>query len=583
MLIMTSPNSQTAVHEWVLQSEAMQEMQEQQPCFVPMVGRMAELLLSLVGSGVKLRVLISALLSYLDVFSDAVVIQQLFAAGELTAAQASLGFLGANMVLQIALCIAQNFRNPKAMALEILYSLIFLKPILEVLRILRGEQQKPHHTFSLISENSFAKAMEVFAEAGPAAFLQMYLLLLVARPTYVQYLSIVISIATAAFTIASIDFNLDTEPKHRAMEPRFFGIVPDRSSDRAKIFTVMFLNSFSQMAAVAMSTASLAHIDPNIAMATWCGRWAMMYTVKLARRDFSYYLPIRGLPGVIVAALLARPTTMFLGDVGILAYGRHAYEMGVVQWWFGRLWPWLLLVAAIVLRATAPVQLAYMALNTTTAVAEVLDANMNAISDANTAAILNTSSSPAAANGTLNATGEYAQSALTDPIVLSAVAAVLFVVWLLTLVAFFLLAKREYWPTFWSHETAAEYTKRVKWDGQPNERLRAMLLVKMHPSLLRLVAPEARIWIEKNWKRWTKDEPDFFTDRWKRALPDSVLPQQVRKQLGDQNRRRSTLAEQLGAGDDSDRKSQTAVVARAAAAAAASASSNAPADSDSNE
>jgi hypothetical protein len=221
--------------------------------------------------------------------------------------------------------------------------------------------------------------------------------------------------------------------------------------------------------------------------------------------------------------------------------------MGCVQWWFGRLWPWLLLVAAIVLRATAPAQLAYMALNTTTATAAKLDANASAILDANTAAILNTSSSLVAANGTLNATGDYAQSALTNPTVLSAVAAVLFVVWLLSLVAFFLLTKREYWPSFWSSETAAEYTKRVKWDGQPDEQRRAMLLVKVHPSLLRLIAPEARIWIDQNWKRWTKDKPDWFTDRWKRGLPDSVLPRQVRKRLGGENRRRSTLSEQLGA------------------------------------
>jgi hypothetical protein len=73
-----------------------------------------------------------------------------------------------------------------------------------------------------------------------------------------------------------------------------------------------------------------------------------------------------------------------------------------------------------------------------------------------------------------------------------------------------------------------------------------MLLVKVHPSLLRLIAPEARVWIEKNWERWTKDKPDFFTDRWKRGLPDSILAQQVRKQLGGENRRRSTLSEQLG-------------------------------------
>jgi hypothetical protein len=138
--------------------------------------------------------------------------------------------------------------------------------------------------------------------------------------------------------------------------------------------------------------------------------------------------------------------------------------------------------------------------------------------------------------------------------VLLAVAAVLFVVWLLSLVTFFLLAKREYRPSFWSNETAAEYTKRVKWDGQPDEQRRAMLLMKVHPSLLRLIAgaPEARIWIDQNWKRWTKDKPDWFTDRWKRGLPDSVLSQQALKELGGKNRRRSSLSEQLGVrvGDD---------------------------------
>jgi hypothetical protein len=180
-------------------------------------------------------------------------------------------------------------------------------------------------------------------------------------------------------------------------------------------------------------------------------------------------------------------------------------------------------------------------------VAEVLDANASAILDANnTAATLNTLSSLVAANGTLNATGDYAHSALTDPLVLSALAGTLFVAWLLSLVAFFVLARREYWPTFWSNESAAQYTKRVKWDGNPDERRRAMLLVKVHPSLLRLIAPEARTWIEKNWKRWTKDKPDWFTDRWKRGLPDSVLTQQVRKRLGGESRRRSSLMEQLG-------------------------------------
>ena len=129
---------------------------------------------------------------------------------------------------------------------------------------------------------------------------------------------------------------------------------------------------------------------------------------------------------------------------------------------------------------------------------------------------------------------------------LSAVSVMLFVPWLLSLVAFFLISKRAFWPSFWNNETAAQYTKRVKWDGQPGERLRAILLVKVHPSLLRLVAPEARIWIQSNWARWSKDPPAWFDDRWKRGLPSVVLSREALKELGGKNRRRSTLTEQFG-------------------------------------
>jgi hypothetical protein len=113
MLIVTSPNAKLAVDEWVLQSVAMGELQERHPWFVPMVERIAELLLTLVGRGMQLRVLLCAVLSYMDVISDAQVIEQYFASGQLMAAQASLGFLGLNMLFQIILCVVQTFAIPR--------------------------------------------------------------------------------------------------------------------------------------------------------------------------------------------------------------------------------------------------------------------------------------------------------------------------------------------------------------------------------------------------------------------------------------------------------------------------------------
>ncbi len=427
--------------------------------------------------------------------------------------------------------------------LEILYALIYLKPVLEVLRIVKGEEKRPYETLSLLDENSRAKSAEVFAQAGPAAFLQLYVLHLAAHPSYFQYLSIMISIATAAFTIASMGFNLDTDPGLRVTDPFFYGLVPDSSLARTKIFAAMFINSFFQMAAVVLGTASLAHFDVKIAASAWCSRLAMVYAIKLTRQDFAYFVPIRGLPGVLIAAFINRPCTMCISDIGLNPYARHPYEMGCAQWWFGRVWPWLLLVSTIVLRSVAPAEMGSTVLNTTAAMAELLGANASVNLDANSNA------TAAVVNETLSARvfiGDYAQSVLTNPAVLSAVSAMLFVPWLLALIAFFVLSKSAFWPSFWNDETAAQYTKRVKWDGQPDEKRRAMLLVKVHPSLLRLVAPEARIWIQSNWARWSKDPPEWLDDRWKRGLPSVVLSQEALKELGGKNRRRSTLAEQLG-------------------------------------
>ena len=159
----------------------------------------------------------------------------------------------------------------------------------------------------------------------------------------------------------------------------------------------------------------------------------------------------------------------------------------------------------------------------------------------------------AALNTMLNTSalgGGVEQSPLTDPTVVSIMAALLFAVWLLSLAAFFLLANRDYWHTFFTTETAAQYTKRVRWDSQAGVEERAMLLVSVHPSLLRLVAADAAEWLEDNWDTWTREDTpaDWLTDEWKRALPDSVISQKTLQALGGKTRRRTTLAMRLRLG-----------------------------------
>ncbi len=135
------------------------------------------------------------MLAHLDVASDIYVICQYHASGQLKAAQLSLGFLGLkalNAAVQIAICVSdtvgQNYRNPKALAGEVPFTLIFAEPLLEVRRIARGEQKQWYQLFKLtpLDESTYQKGLKggaVFAESGPAAFLQLLALHSIANPS----------------------------------------------------------------------------------------------------------------------------------------------------------------------------------------------------------------------------------------------------------------------------------------------------------------------------------------------------------------------------------------------------------------
>ena len=100
-LLAISPNAEHAVHEWLLQTPAMSEMQLKYRWFTPFMEQIAEQLFTTVGWGVQLRVAVCGLLTYVDVASDIKVTCGYFAKGQVSAAHMSLGFIACNVALQI--------------------------------------------------------------------------------------------------------------------------------------------------------------------------------------------------------------------------------------------------------------------------------------------------------------------------------------------------------------------------------------------------------------------------------------------------------------------------------------------------
>jgi hypothetical protein len=290
------------------------------------------------------------------------------------------------------------------------------------------------------------------------------------------------------------------------------------------MFVVMICCSFTQMTVVALGTALLANFNLVIAVGSWALRVGTMYAVKLARRDFMYNLPIRGFGGVLVAACLSRPSMLLVSDFAFFIFGRHPFEMGNGQWWSGRVWGWLLLVVAIALHAQPPhpePPLTNGTLSTNQSI-ELLLQNATPLSEP------------------LSATAPW----FVRPDSLAAFAALLFMLWLVSHLAFFHLCKRESWKSFRTTHTAAAYV-RLQWEAAESDAKRARLLVKLHPAVLRLISADARLWIEAHWRECSDDRPSWMTDRWLRSVPNSMLPKKVLKALGGKSRRRSTLKEEL--------------------------------------
>ena len=89
-----------------------------------------------------------------------------------------------------------------------------------------------------------------------------------------------------------------------------------------------------------------------------------------------------------------------------------------------------------------------------------------------------------------------------------ATAACLLVTWVAVNVLFFSLIRRPFLRTFVVVETAAEYTKRTKWDGSTDAR-KAKVITRLHHSICRLFRDEARQWLDDGFPRWEAENPDW--------------------------------------------------------------------------
>ncbi|GMH92017.1 hypothetical protein TrST_g565 [Triparma strigata] len=191
----------------------------------------------------------------------------------------------------------------------------------------------------------------------------------------------------------------------------------------------------------------------------------------LARRDFTYWLPVYGVTGVLLSGII-RIIIKLIVDFAAIVHFRHPYELGGLFWSINMFLPLLGLVAVI-----------------------ASDLPKGIFSEA-----------------TLELFTSYIM--------------VLGFSLLSFLSLFLLLMNKEYRHTFFSMETGAHLTRSAFTDGEDD--FEKSYLIGCNEDQWKLfIGDEVEAWVKENWTTWEGEKPDWFTDQWISNVPREMIPKKM--------------------------------------------------------
>lgn len=97
--------------------------------------------------------------------------------------------------------------------------------------------------------------------------------------------------------------------------------------------------------------------------------------------------------------------------------------------------------------------------------------------------------------------------------------------WLLSALAFVSVMERQFFRTFYSTNTASEYRRKLVLSlREDQDDLKSKVLLD-HPDVYKSWGPSLlKPWTLKNWEKWEKEKPGWFSDRWTEGVPNDYIP-----------------------------------------------------------
>jgi hypothetical protein len=293
-LLMSNVNGEAAVDEFVLSYPALGEMDDEFTWFRPMMVAVANELASKVAYGVKVRAGIGGSFSMLDLVSDVAIISEYIATGRMGFAYLLIGMVAANISFQLIIVwintqgLTEN--KLRTMLPEMLATLLFIKPGLDVWKVASGAEQQPGSAASPLQEMTYSKGCEMVLEAIPGMALQFTAILRAKDRSTTAIVSLLISAASAGLTATSIFFDTDVDPGARKRNPAWVGAIPDH--DRGLAFATIFTFCTLHVLAKGVATALFFIANPLFLKIYIAVDYGLYFVYTAARKDVVMYTPL---------------------------------------------------------------------------------------------------------------------------------------------------------------------------------------------------------------------------------------------------------------------------------------------------
>jgi hypothetical protein len=405
--------------------------------------------------------------------------------------KASLASLLASIGFQMLIVWGQNRRlGMKRVVQEWIPILLGYKPAVDAYRVATGAKFEIGTEVDPMTEMTFMKCAEMFAEAIPGVIIQLMAIATSDKEVGTSaWLSVAVSAITTGFASATISYDWDTNPAKREVAPDFYGYIPAEASKRTVVFVSMLLFTAGMLLIRCMTIILLGLMG---------GSWAFLYIgadlglynlVKILRGDFWYWIPAGG-NAEIVSSIVDRVIVKILVDFTSIVHFRHPNEVGGAYWLFGLLLTMVSLPVSIYIYLFSP----------------------------------------------------YVGDNPID--IASFIVKYIIPMTTICLGVFFFNIERKYLHTFWSTQRSKDMSMAYFLEGESDD----IKILVFGSSRYHWVSIDGEIkkWVELNWAKWEEEQPEWFTDVIKATVPVDFIPQDGDARRKESVRRASVDAEAEG-------------------------------------